>query len=179
MAYVAAVQSLPALRKVPANILSWQGWLHGIFHVPQHQSLMDYFGGAGHLLKCTRVRLPSERQPIPFVALRQEGVSLIEPTLDEEFVEAPGGIGRTASRQVGCLLHGGILRGSLEVLVNVRLSDFLRQRPAMIVMRRCVLTPYGEPPDGAGVRRFKLVLVNLAQASGVSEWEEERAAPGI
>jgi hypothetical protein len=177
MVYGSGVQNLPALRKVPANILSGQGWLHGVFHVPQHQSLMDYFGAGVHLLKCTRVRLPSEREPIPFVALRRDGVALIEPTLDEELVEAPGSIGRTTARQVGCLLAPGILRGALEVLVNVRLSDFLRQQPAMVVMRQCVLTPYGEAADGGNSRKLKLAIVNLAQALGVSEWDE-RTTPG-
>ena len=177
MALGPAAQSFPVLRKVPANILCSLGWVHGVFHVPQHQSLMDYFGGGAHLLKCTRVRLPAEREAIPFVALRRDAVALIEPTLGEELIESPGSIGRTTSRQVGCQLSGGTLRGSLEVLVNVRLSDFLRQQPVLVVMRQCTFIPYGEPPDGAVSRKLKLAIVNLTQALGVAEWEE-RTMPG-
>jgi hypothetical protein len=138
---------------------------------------MDYFGPGVHLLKCTKVRLPAEREAIPFVALRRDAVALIEPTLDDELIEAPGSVGRTTARQVGCLLAGGTLQGSLEVLVNVRLSDFLRQQPSMVVLRQSVLTPYGEPADGGSSRKLKLVIVNLTQALGVSEWDE-RTLPG-
>jgi hypothetical protein len=33
---------LPPLRRVTANILTGLGWLHGTFHLPPHQSLVDF-----------------------------------------------------------------------------------------------------------------------------------------
>jgi hypothetical protein len=96
---------------------------------------------------------------------------LIEPTLSDELVEAPGSVGRTTPREVACLLPGARLRGRLEVLVNVRVSDFLRQQASLIVMRGCILAPYGEPLESPKARQLGTVVVNLASAVGVAEWE--------
>ena len=123
------------------------------------------------MIKFTNVRLPNTMDEIPFVALRREAVRLIEPTLNDELVEAPGSTGRTTPREVACLLPGSRLRGRLEVLVNVRVSDFLRQQASLIVMRQCVLAPYGEPLESPKARQLGTVVVNLASAVGVAEWE--------
>ena len=80
-------------------------------------------------------------------------------------------LGRTTPREVACLLPSGRLRGTLEVLVNVRVSDFLRQQASLIVMRRCILAPYGEPLESPKARQLGTVVVNLASAIGVAEWE--------
>jgi hypothetical protein len=164
-----ATEAAP-LRKVPTNLLCDLGWLSGTFHVPQYQSLMDYFTGGVHLLKCTRVRLPGEQDLVPFIAFRRENVLLVEPTLGDELIETAGSAGRTTPRQVGCLLPSGILRGTLEVLVNVRVSDYLRQQPAFLLLRDCVVSPYGQRPDPTPSRRLKLAIVNWSRAIGVSEW---------
>ncbi len=96
---------------------------------------------------------------------------LIEPTQPDEPVEAAGSLGRTTPREVGCLLEVGMLRGTLEVLVNVRVSDYLRQQPGFVVLRRCVLMPYGEALGSAQARRITTAVVNLARVVGVSEWQ--------
>jgi hypothetical protein len=86
---------MPALRKVTANVLTSLGWLHGTFLVPPHQSLVDFLAPGLQVIKFTRLQLPQTADVIPFVALRRESVVLIEPTLSDELVEAPGSIGRT------------------------------------------------------------------------------------
>jgi hypothetical protein len=120
------------------------------------------------------VLLPGAREPIPFVGLRRESVSVIEPTQPDEPVEVPGSVGRTTPREVGCLLPVGLLRGVLEVLVNVRVSDYLRQQPNFVVLRRCTLTNYGEPADAPRGRKMATAVVNLAQTLGVAEWQGSR-----
>ena len=75
--------------------------------------------------------------------------------------------------QVGCLLAEGLLRGTLEVLVNVRVSDFLRQRPGLVVLRDCRLAGYGEAPDSPKARKLRVALVNVGRITGVSEWENK------
>jgi hypothetical protein len=159
----------PELRKVNTQILSDLGWLQGTFHVPQHQALMDFFASGVHLMKCTRVRLPGQKELIPFLAIRREMVALVQPTLPDELVEAPGSIGRTMPRKVECFLLQGQLRGNLEVLVNVRVSDYLRQQPNLLVLRECVFHPYGVAADSAQIRRMPLAIVNTARALGVAE----------
>ncbi len=161
----------PPLRKTTADVLTPLGWLHGTFQVPQYQSLLDFLAPNVQVIKFTRVLLPQEKESIPFVGLQRESVILIEPTQPDEPVEAAGSLGRTTPREVGCLLEVGMLRGTLEVLVNVRVSDYLRQQPGFIVLRRCVLTPYGEAAGSAQARRISTAVVNLARVVGVSEWQ--------
>jgi hypothetical protein len=146
--------NLPPLRKVTANILTNLGWLHGTFHVPPHQSLVDFLTPGVQVIKFTRVQLPHTNEVIPFIALRRE---------------TAGSTGRTSPRDVICLLAAGKVRGTLEVLVNVRVSDFLRQQASLIVLRRCVFTPYGEAEDSPKARRLGSVVVNLSAAVGVAE----------
>lgn len=74
---------------------------------------------------------------------------------------------------MGCLLPEGLLRGTLQVLVNVRVSDFLRQQPNLVVLRDCRLTGYGEPADSPKARKLRVALVNVGRISGVSEWENK------
>ena len=161
----------PPLRKVTANVLTPLGWLHGTFNVPPHQSLVDFLGPGIQVIKFTRVRLPNATKTIPFVGLRRESVSVIEPTLSDDMVESPGSAGRTAPHEVSCLFPHGELRGTLEVLVNVRVSDFLRQQASLLVLRRCIYAPYNEPEDSPRARQLLTAVVNLANAIGLAEWE--------
>jgi hypothetical protein len=130
----------PELRKVNTQILSDLGWLQGTFHVPQHQALMDFFASGVHLMKCTRVRLPGQKELIPFLAIRREMVALVQPTLPDELVEAPGSIGRTMPRKVECFL-----------------------------LQESVFHPYGVAADSAQIRRMPLAIVNTARTLGVAE----------
>ena len=165
---------LPPLRRVTANILTGLGWLHGTFHLPPHQSLVDFLAPGVQVIKFTHVQLPQTIELIPFVALRREAVVLIEPTLGDDLVETAGSTGRTSPRDVICLLTAGQVRGTLEVLVNVRVSDFLRQQASLIVLRRCIFAPYGEAENSPKARQMGCVIVNLSAAIGVAEqdWPE-------
>jgi hypothetical protein len=159
----------PRLRKVVAGILMDIGWLHGTFHVPERQTLIDYFATGVPLLKTTRVRFPGINDLVPFIALRREAITLIDPTIDDDMVESAGSGGRTTPHRVSCYLTTGLLHGSLEVLVNVRLSDFLRQQTGMLVIRDCLVVPYGEPVESPKARRMRVTLLNMGRALGVGE----------
>jgi hypothetical protein len=132
--------------------------------------VVDFVGSGGPILKFVRVRLPQETRLLAFIGLRREAVQLIEPTQPDEMVETPGFVGRTTPREVGVLVPSGMVRGRLEVLVNVRVSDFLRQQPSIAVLHDAQLVPYGTE-SGAPPRRFRTVIVSLAQVIGVSEPE--------
>jgi hypothetical protein len=164
----------PPLRKVTANVLTGLGWLHGTFHLPPHQSLVDFLAPGVQVIKFTRVQLPQRTEQIPFVALRREAIILIEPTLGDDLVETAGSRGRTSPRDVICLLPVGQVRGTLEVLINVRVSDFLRQQASLIVLRHCVFAPYGEAENSPKAQHMGCVIVNLSAAIGVAEqdWPE-------
>jgi hypothetical protein len=158
----------PALRKVPAELLSPMGWLSGLLHVPVHQTLTEFLSLAPRLVKLTRVRIPQEQEVRPFVALKRDAISLVAPSLDEG-VDNPGDRAYSALREVALLLSGGVLRGSLSVLLNMRLSDHLQQHGPLLTLRHCLLTPYGETAKSPGARAFGTVIANLDSVLGVSE----------
>lgn len=160
----------PPLRLSTVNVLTELGWCAGTFHVPGRQSLVDFLGPGNHIVKLTRVRIPDESERLPFIGLRRDAIMVVEPTQPDELVDTAGSIGRTSVHRVGCLLDQGMLHGTLEVLVNVRVSDFLRQQPGLAVLHDCTLVPYGQPPDSTRARRIRRAVVNLSRVTGVAEW---------
>ena len=162
--------SAPPLRLSSVNLLTDLGWCAGTFHVPGRQSLVDFLAPGNHIVKLTRARIPNESERLPFVAFRRDSIIAVEPTQSDELVDTPGSGGRTSSHRVGCLLPAGVLHGTLEVLVNVRVSDFLRQQPSLAVLHECVLVPYGQQPESSQARKLRLALVNLNRVTGVAEW---------
>jgi hypothetical protein len=139
-----------------------------MFHVPVHQTLVEFLSLTPRQVKLTRVRVPHEPDPRSFVALQRNAIILVAPSL-EDGVEARVDPGYTALREVACLLPSGILRGSLAVLVNMRLSDHLQQQGQLITLRRCLLTPYGQTSLSPGARALSTVIVNLDAILGISE----------
>lgn len=162
--------STPPLRLSTVNVLTDLGWFAGTFHVPSRQSLVDFLAPGNHIVKLTRVRIPNESERLPFVAARRDSILVVEPTQGDELVDTPGSGGRTSSHRVGCLLPDGVLHGTLEVLVNVRVSDFLRQQPSLVVLHECALVPYGQPLESSQTRKLRHALVNLGRVTGIAEW---------
>ena len=88
--------SAPQLRQSTANILTDIGWFAATFHVPQHQSLVDFLAGGVGVIKATRVRIPGEESRLPFVGIRRDSMLLVEPTQGDELIEtAPASDGLT------------------------------------------------------------------------------------
>ena len=98
---------------------------------------------------------------------------MVEPTQADELLE-------TGQRRPHLVaprrLHAaeGILHGTLEVLVNVRVSDFLRQQPGLAVLHDCSLVPYGQPatvqPGPPAAERAG----EPARVTGVAEWVNQQ-----
>jgi hypothetical protein len=161
---------IPDQRRATAAVLTAMGWLQGTFHLPPMQTWFDFLAGGSPVLKLTRVRLPVNAPTVPFLALRRESLHLLAPTIDE-LIELPGAQGHTTPRQVEILLSGGWLRGRIEVLVNLRVSDFLRQQTGLAVVREAVFSPHGSS-DPAHARKLPVVLVNLAEVVGIAQTGE-------
>jgi hypothetical protein len=164
----------PHLRLVTVNLLTDLGWCAGTFHVPGRQSLVDFLAPGNQIVKVTRVRVPNESERLPFIGFRRDSIIVVEPTQTDELIDTAGSVGRTSAHRVGCLLDEGILHGTLEVLVNVRVSDFLRQQPGLAVLHDCTLVPYGQPADSNQGRRLRHALVNLSRVTGIAEWVNQQ-----
>jgi len=162
-----AVASRPRLRKVPIDALTGLGWLHGTLHVPSHLALADFLALGSQPLKLTEAQVPNEPDRLPFVALRRDALVLVAPGLVEgEGTEVSD---YTTDLQVACLLPMGILRGTLRVIYNLRLSDHLQQTGRLLTLHRCLLAPYGGTANSPGARGLNAVIVNLDHAFGIAE----------
>jgi hypothetical protein len=156
------------LRQVPVEILCPLGWILGTLHMPAHQSLDEYLALSGPSIKLTRVRIPRELEPQQFLALRRESVSLVVPVMGGPIVSSVA-YGAMKSREIACLLSDSILRGSVEMPVALRLSDFLRLEGPFLAVRQGLLTPYGGTLDSPEAKTLQLALVNRDHLVGVSE----------
>lgn len=162
-----AVAARPRLRKVPIEALTGLGWLSGTLHVPSHLALQDFLAIGSQPLKLTDAKVPNEAERLKFVALRRDALVLVAPGLPEE-----GGAevsAYTADLTVACLLPMGMIRGTLRVIHNLRLSDHLQQTGHLLTLHRCLLAPYGGTANSPGARGLPSVIVNLNHALGISE----------
>lgn len=156
-------------RRATVSLLTDLGWSNGTLHIPTQQTLLDYLNATGPVVKSTRVRVPTRPDTVNFIGFRREAVQVVAPTIDE-LVEPSGAVGHTTPRDIICILPSGELQGKLDVLVNLRVSDFLRQQTSLVVLRRCVFRPHGAT-DPAQDRRLAVAVVNMARAIGVAQLE--------
>lgn len=156
------------LRQVAVDLLTPLGWLNGTLHVPSHLPLEEHLALGRHDLKVTGVAVPDEPDRLRFLALRRDAVVIVAPSLADD--EEDPASEYTGTRQVACLLPAGMLRGTLRVFVNLRLSDHLQQQGQLITLRHCLLAPYGATAHSPGARTLHTAIVNLRHAIGISEW---------
>jgi hypothetical protein len=168
-----AAPTAPPLRQVTAEVLTPVGWMNGTFRVPPQQPFLDFLtlGTLGvQILKFTRVRVPNEPDPVPFVALRRESVILVVPSLSKDLMEL-----RTGELHAGA--GGGLPvadRGAPGHSGRARQHPVVGRSRApahLIVLRRCVLAPHGGTLKDPAARALPIAIVNLSQAVGVSEMQ--------
>lgn len=153
---------------MPIEALTALGWLNGTLHVPRHLGLSDFLALGSQPLKLTEAQVPNEPDRLAFVALRRDALVLVSPGLAEEG-EGADASGYTTDLAVACLLPMGILRGTLRVIYNLRLSDHLQQTGHLLTLHRCLFAPYGGTANSPGARGIHSAIVNLNHALGISE----------
>ena len=159
-------------RRVEAEVLLPAGWLDGTFVVPETQSLQDFLEHSGAFLKLVDVRVPGHAEIVPFFAVQRGAVELIAPKGEDTQIETNGSAGHTAPWSISCLFHRGAVHGSLDFLMNLRLSDYLRQQSGFLLLRDATwvgLDGTGDPP-----RRWTTAFVNVPQVNGISEAVDQR-----
>jgi hypothetical protein len=159
------MEFVPEQRRATVTVLTPLGWVQGTLHMPPAQTLLDFLQSGSPVVKLTRARLPGQPEMVPFVALRTDAIAIVAPTIDE-LVEPGGVLGRTTPREVEIHLEAGRVAGRIEVLVNLRVSDFLRQQAGLTTLRDAVFTPHG-PHDQLQVRRMPVAIVNLGRATAL------------
>jgi hypothetical protein len=160
-------------RRVEVEVLLPAGWLDGTFVVPETQSLQDFLDHSGAFLKLTDAGVPGHDEIVPFFAVQRGAVELIAPKADDSRIETVGSAGHTAPWSISCLFHRGAVHGSLDFLMNLRLSDYLRQQSGFLLLRDASWVPLdGSQADPA--RRWPTAFVNVPQVNGISEAVDQR-----
>lgn len=166
----------PKQRTVAAEILVATRWVSGTLPVPELQSLTDYLNTAGAFVKLTDATVPGLERPTDFFAVQRSAIDLVAPASEDDRIETDGGAGITSPWRIACLFELGILYGRLDFLVNLRLSDYLRQQVGFLVVRDGVWAPTVDAPGAAlpsaGLprsTRWPVVLVNPARVLGIVE----------
>jgi hypothetical protein len=159
-------------RAVPAEVLLPAGWITGTFVVPEDQSFLDFLAHSGAFLKLTDALVPGHQDVAPFFAIQRGAVQLIVPSADDDRVVTPGSMGITAPWSISCLFERSAVHGSLDFLMNQRLSDFLKQQNGFLVIREATWTPIGD--GNQPQRSWPVVLVNVPQLNGISEAVDQR-----
>ena len=164
----AARSGPPSLRRTAVEVLVPGGWVQGTLSIPSAQSVTDFLNSAGTFLKLADCRLPGEMQPVGFFALQRDAIRFLAPVASADQIETEGTGGITSPWRISCLFDQGILNGRLDFLVNLRLSDYLRQQAGYLVVRDGV---WGEP--SAGARRWPVVVVNPGAVLGIVESDDQ------
>lgn len=160
-------------RRVEAEVLLPAGWLEGTFVVPETQSLQDFLEHSGMFLKLTDARVPGHTEIVPFFAVQRGAVELIAPKREDDRIETVGSAGHTAPWSISCLFHRGAVHGSLDFLMNLRLSDYLRQQTGFLLLRDANWVPLDDR-QGDDPRRWPTAFVNVPQVNGISEAVDQR-----
>ena len=134
--------------------------------MPSHLTIEEHLSFGNSDLKLTGVAVPNETDRLRFLALRRDALILLSPAVEQDEALASE---FTTSRQVACLFPSAILRGTLEVFSNLRLSDHLQQQGQVVTMRHCLLAPYGATMNSPGSRTMASAIVKLDHAIGISE----------
>ena len=159
-------------RQVDADVLLPAGWIEGTFVVPEAQSFQDFLEHAGAFLKLTDATVPGHNEVVPFFAVQRGAVELIAPRSEDDRIEAAGAGAHTAPWSISCLFHRGAVHGSLDFLMNLRLSDYLRQQSGFLLLREASWVPIASNDDRP--RRWAAAFVNVPQVNGISEAVDQR-----
>ena len=155
----------PELREVFSHCWSEGTWIPGGICLPGRRGLIEHLNQKDPFLKLRNAVLSEKKEPLAFLALRCDRVALVVPP-DHEVVE---GASSTCTRhRVVCLLKGAILTGSLETLVNLRVSDFLMRATGFFALRDCTI----KMPRAAALpfeSPVPTVLVNAECVIGVAQ----------
>lgn len=161
-------------RTVPVAIRSSAGWVTGRIHLDGGVSLLRHLNESGAFFRLTDVTLPGEKSIRKFFAIHVRETALVVPLACEEEKAAREFAAETLRREVACLLPEGPMFCSFDVLVGIRVSDYLMNHTNFIPVRRC-WTPFHPLPE-ALAEPVEFGFLNAARVVGVSEAEVEPAA---
>ena len=157
----------PEQRTVHIKAATSAGFVGGALHVVKNHLLLDSLNHGRDFLTLTGVSIREATELLPFFALRQsETLAILPPpgeSLDDDQVR-PGMV----AHKVMCLLPAaGAISGTVSVLKDVRLSDFLATHHAFFAVRDAHLRLGA---FGINDTEATAVLVNASRIVGITEF---------
>ena len=119
-------------RHVRVKLLTDRGWIEGTLRLPQAARLVDWLNHGGRFLTLTDVTV--QGATIPYLSLRRSAVRIAAPLVPEDVSSYTTG-GAPTPRAVWCMLADGSVRGVLDVLEHIRVSDFLAHHSGFVGLR--------------------------------------------
>jgi hypothetical protein len=119
-------------RRVRLRILTERGWIEGSLQLPRVARLVDWLNHTASFLTISDVRIGDT--DLPYLSLRKKAVRLVAPVREED-VSSYVTAGVPTPRRIWCMLEDGSLRGTLDVLEHVRVSDFLAHHGGFVGLR--------------------------------------------
>lgn len=157
-------------RPVSAHIYTRAGWLDGTFPVPPIHSFGDWLDHGGEFLKLIDVKLPAASHTIPFFALQRHAVVLVVPKGPLDRPERNRYLVQsTKPHKVTVLLRSGVVEGTVDVLSDVRVSDFLASWPRFIPIHDAVVAFHDHGTPSPLRPPIPLLFVNGPQVIGFVE----------
>lgn len=157
----------PPLRRIPAVIFTTGGWIRGVFHVPVMHGFLEHINLTGEMLKLTNVNLPYLKMELRFFGLKRNKALLVLPDCDAKLLHLPDPTADYHVHRVSFLLEGGTVTGSLAIEEDIRVSDYLANHNAFLVLRNCRFGAHGAPTEEES--HFPLLLVNCGAVVGASD----------
>lgn len=157
----------PPLRRIPAVIFTTGGWIRGVFHVPVMHGFLEHLNLVGEMLKLTHVNLPYLKMELRFFGLKRNKALLVLPDCDPKLLHLPEPTADYHVHRVSFLLEGGTVTGSLAIEEDIRVSDYLANHNAFLVLRNCRFGAHDAPPEEES--HFPFLLVNCGAVVGASD----------
>ena len=157
----------PPLRRIPAVIFTTGGWIRGVFHVPVMHGFLEHINLTGEMLKLTNVNLPYLKMELRFFGLKRNKALLVLPDCDAGLLHLPEPTADYHVHRVSFLLEGGTVTGSLAIEEDIRVSDYLANHNAFLVLRNCRFGAHDAPTEEES--HFPLLLVNCGAVVGASD----------
>jgi hypothetical protein len=129
----------PPQRPVGAFILSLDRWMRATFHLAKLHAFEEHLARGRSFFSLTNVSL-GQGAPLPFLALRASAAHVVVPEVPEPELRLQAVVGAHA-REVSCYLERVAVHGTLELLPDVRTSDFLSNQTGFILLRDCRIVP--------------------------------------
>lgn len=167
----------PKQRCVEARILTPAGWVTGEFNIPQSIMLLDFLNRNQVFAPLTNVTLENFGRNAPFFMMNRRSVILVVPSVEESRLQCPGP-GEAITLKIHCLLAMGVLHGSLELLRNIRVSDFFVNRQGFVLLRDCSLMIRDRSQEMVEIP-YHCAMINAEHILGVSDNPPEAGADGI